>query len=221
MLDIYEVGPKIIDRLQEEGLISDAADLFALTEADLAGLERFGEKSAQNIIAAITEKKHPPLDRFLAALGIQHVGSETARDIALHFGTLERILAASEEEFDAIPNIGPAVVASITAFKSEPSTKRFIEKLLALGVVPAPIAKTEGVFSGKTFVLTGTLPTLSREDAKKIILDQGGKVSGSVSKKTDYVLTGEAAGSKLEEAQKLGVLVIDEEAFLKMSGSLV
>jgi len=109
MLDIYEVGPKIIDRLQEEGLVADAADLFALTEADLSGLERFGEKSAQNIIAAIAEKKHPPLDRFIASLGISNVGVETARDIALHFGSFENFWNSNVEDFDSIPNIGPAV----------------------------------------------------------------------------------------------------------------
>jgi DNA ligase (NAD+) len=221
MLDIYEVGPKIIDRLQEEGLISDAADLFALTEADLAGLERFGTKSAQNIIAAIADKKHPPLDRFLAALGIQHVGTETARDIAVHFGTLERFLEARPEEFDAIPNIGPAVVESIQVYRSHETTKHFLKKLAALGVSPVPVSRASGALSGKTFVLTGTLPTLSREQAKEMILKLGGKVSSSVSKNTDYVVAGEAAGSKLSEAQKLGVSVIDEQAFLKITQGLV
>jgi len=221
-LDIYEVGPKIIDRLQEEGLISDAADLFALTEADLAGLERFGEKSAKNIIEAITEKKHPPLERFIASLGIQHVGVETARDLALHFGTFEKFWGAEEEDFDVIPNIGGAVTESIERYRRKASSIAFVKKLFALGVAPQKVKKrTGGMFTGKTFVLTGTLPTLSRDEAKQKILDQGGKVSGSVSKNTSYVLAGEAAGSKLADAQRLGVVVIDETAFLKMVKGLV
>lgn len=216
MLDIYEVGPRVIDRLQEEGLISDAADLFTLTEADLSGLERFGEKSAQNIITAITEKKHPPLDRFIASLGIQHVGVETARDIALEFGTFETFWHAKDEAFDAIPNIGPAVVASINAFRKKKSSSTFVHKLLALGVTPLSLQKnTQGVLTGKTIVLTGTLLTLSRDDAKKLIQKNGGKVSGSVSKSTDYVLAGESAGTKLTDAQRLGITILDEEAFLK------
>jgi DNA ligase (NAD+) len=217
-LDIYEVGPKVIDRLQEEGLISDAGDLFDLTEADLAGLERFGEKSAQNIIREINDKKNPPLERFITALGIQHVGEETARDIALHFGTFEKFWNAKPEEFDAIPNIGGAVTESIEAYRSKKSSNQFIKKLLDLGVRPKAMKqqKKGGVFSGKTFVLTGTLPTLSRDDAKKMIQENGGKVSTSVSKNTTYVLAGEAAGSKLDDAKKLDVQVIEEGQFLNM-----
>jgi DNA ligase (NAD+) len=216
MLDIYEVGPKIIDRLQEEGLISDAADLFSLTEADLAGLERFGEKSAQNIISAINEKKHPPLDRFIAALGIEHVGTETARDLALHFGTFEAFWNATGDELDAIANIGGAVIQSIETFRSTPAARHFLEKLFKHGVEPISVKKTKGIFSGKTFVLTGTLEHLSREEAKALIQKHGGKVSGSVSKNTSYVLAGENAGSKLTEATKLKVPIISEEEFQAM-----
>lgn len=222
MLDIYEVGPKVIDRLQEEGLISDVADLFALTEADLSGLERFGEKSAQNIIAAITDKKHSPLDRFIASLGIQHIGVETARDIALHFGTFEKFWNAHAEDFDAIPNIGPAVVASIENFRTKESSMNLVQKLLTLGVTPVSLQKnTAGAFVGKTVVLTGTLPTLSRDEAKVLIQKEGGKVSSSVSKATDYVLLGESAGSKQKDAERLGVVMIDEVTFLKMIGPVV
>lgn len=222
VLDIYEVGPKIIDRLQEEGLITDAADLFTLTEADLAGLERMGEKSAKNIVDAIAAKKYPPLDRFIASLGIQHVGEETARDIALHFGSFEKFWSAPSDALDAIPNIGPAVTESIDAYKTKESSKRFVEKLFANGVQPKELQKvTTGVFAGKTFVLTGTLPTLDRNDAKKLIQSHGGKVSSSVSKSTSYVIVGENPGSKFDEAQKLGVEIIEEEAFLKMAGSLL
>ncbi|MFZ4500459.1 MAG: NAD-dependent DNA ligase LigA [Minisyncoccia bacterium] len=222
MLDIYEVGPKVIDRLQEEGLISDAADLFALTEADLSGLERFGQKSAQNIISAIAEKKHPPLDRFIASLGIVHIGVETARDIALTFGDFESFWNALPESFDAIPNIGPAVVESITAFRRKKSSQKLVQKLLALGVAPVSVQKnTKGILSGKTVVLTGTLPTLSREEAKALVQQHGGKVSGSVSKSTDYVLAGAAAGTKRTEADRLGISIIDEASFLKMIGEVL
>ena len=217
VLDIYEVGPKIVDKLKEEGLISDAADLFYLTEADLAGLERLGEKSAKNIIDAINAKKYPPLDRFIAALGIQHVGEETARDLATTFGTWEKFWKAKASDFDAIPNIGPAVTASIVEYKNKKSSQVFIQKLFAGGVKPQTAKKVErGMFTGQTWVLTGTLPTLSRDEAKKIVLANGGKVSGSVSKNTSYVLAGESAGSKLDEAEKLNIKIIDEEEFLKM-----
>lgn len=222
MLDIYEVGPKVIDRLQDEGLISDAADLFALTEADLSGLERFGEKSAKNIIAAIQEKKNPPLDRFIASLGIGHVGVETARDIALHFGTFDAFWQGTTEDFDSIPNIGPAVVASIEAFRTKASSKHLVHKLFEFGLMPLPVKKnTQGVLTGKTVVLTGTLPNISREQAKKLVQAHGGKVSGSVSAHTDFVVAGEAAGSKQKDAQRLGVLILDEAAFLKLIGEVL
>ncbi len=217
MLDIYEVGPKIVEKLQDEGLISDAADLFYLTEADLAGLERLGEKSAKNIIDAINLKKNPPLDRLITSLGIQHVGEETARDIAATFGTWDKFWKASAADFDSIPNIGPAVTESIMGYKSKESSRLFIEKLFLGGVKPQAAKKVEkGVLTGQTWVLTGTLPTLSRDEAKKLIIVRGGKVSGSVSKNTNYVLAGENPGSKLDEAEKLGVKVIGEEEFLKM-----
>lgn len=224
-LDIYEVGPKIIERLKDEGLITDAADLFTLTEADLSGLERFGEKSAKNIIENLELKKNPPLDRFIVALGILHVGEETARDLAKHFGTLENIIKAlatvagknSVAHFEEIENIGPLVAESIISWFSENHNRDYVKKLLENGVVPKKfIAPKGGKFEGKIFVLTGTMSTLSRDDAKKMILAQGGKVASSVSKNTDYVVAGESAGSKLTDAGKLGVAVLDENDFLKM-----
>ena len=222
MLDIYEVGPKIIDRLQEEGLIADAGDLFALTEADLSGLERMGEKSAQNIIAAIAEKKNPGLDRFIASLGIANVGTETARDIALHFGSFEKFWNAKGEEFDSIPNIGPAVVESIVTYRNKQSSQNLIKKLFDNGVIPQTAkAAKGGKFIGLTFVLTGTLATMSREKAKEIIQSQGGKVTGSVSASTSYVIAGEKPGSKYTDAQKLGVKIMNEKDFLKMTDGLV
>jgi DNA ligase (NAD+) len=216
-MEIYEVGPKIVERLQDEGLISDAADLFALEEADLAGLERFGAKSAENIIREIASKKKPPLDRFVASLGIMHVGAQTARDIALHFGTWDAFWNASEVELDSIENIGPAVVESILSYRKSHHAKQFVKKLFANGVEPQMLrVQKGGVFEGKTFVLTGTLSTLSREAAKKIIQDRGGKVASSVSVKTDYVLVGENPGSKVVDAEKLKVPLLTEDAFLKM-----
>lgn len=215
--EIYTVGPKIVERLKDEGLITDAADLFTLTEADLSGLERFGEKSAKNIVENIVEKKRPTLPRFILSLGILHVGEETARDLAASFGTFAKLRKARREDLESIENIGPAVAESIVAYFADPYSIHFVDKLLANGVSPQSYEKKKGgTLAGKTFVITGTLPTLSREEAKKMIIDAGGKAAGSVSKKTDYVLAGESAGSKLSDAKKLGVKVVDEEAFLKL-----
>ena len=243
MLDIYEVGPKIIDRLQEEGLVSDLADLFALTEADLAGLERFGAKSAQNIITAIANKKQPPLDRYIAALGIVHVGEETARDIALACGSLETFWRITSDELDAIPQIGPAVIESIIAYRARSSSVLLRDKLAACGVVPMPVvirgagsaagaggktdgagqqhAESQNLFAGKTIVLTGTMAAYDRAAAKKLIQSIGGKVSGSVSKNTDMVIVGDNAGSKYDDAVQLGVKIVNEQEFLKMLKGLL
>jgi len=216
-MEIYEVGPKIVERLQDEGLISDAGDLFTLTEADLSGLERFGAKSAENIIREIQSKKKPPLDRFITALGIMHVGAQTARDLAIHFGSWEKFWNAKAEDLDSIENIGPAVVESILEYTHSHHGKLFIKKLFDAGVDPKPLTVEKGgVFEGKTFVLTGTLSTFSREDAKKMIQERGGKVASSVSTKTDYVLAGENPGSKLVEAEKLNIKILEEKDFLKM-----
>ncbi len=216
VMEIYEVGPKIVERLQEEGLISDAADLFTLEESDLAGLERFGAKSAENIIREIQSKKNPPLDRFINALGIIHVGEQTARDLALHYKTFDAFWKATREDLDSIENIGGAVVESISLYTKSAFGNHFIKKLFKSGVEPVSIQiKKGGAFEGKSIVLTGTL-SISREEAKKIIQQNGGKVSSSVSAKTDYVLVGENPGSKADEAEKLGVKILSEEAFLKM-----
>ncbi|MCX6747462.1 MAG: helix-hairpin-helix domain-containing protein [Candidatus Nomurabacteria bacterium] len=182
VFEIYELGPKVLRRFKDEGLISDAADIFTLDKEDIATLERFGEKSAENIIKEIEIKKKVPLSRFLWALGILHVGEETARDLATHFGTLEKLVGSingDNSQVDSIENIGPAVSKSLKDFFS-------------------------------------TLANMSREIAKEKILNFGGKVSSSVSKNTSYVVAGEDAGSKLTNAQKLGVKVLNEEEFLKM-----
>lgn len=223
VFEIYELGPKILRRFKDEGLITDAADIFTLTKEDISVLERFGEKSAENIIREIEEKKHISLARFLWALGILHVGEETARDLALHFGTLDKLLEIShrsdlwETEINSIENIGPAVTKSLHEFFTDKNNLHFIEKLKQNGVIIKKAdKKLVGKFTGMNFVLTGTLSTMSREIAKEKILALGGKVSGSVSKNTSYVVAGEEAGSKLANAQKLGVKILTEEEFLKM-----
>jgi len=215
--EIYEIGPKILDRLKEEGLISDAADLFALEKADLSGLERFGEKSADNIIESISSHKKIELWRFIYALGILHVGEQTSHDIADHFETLDKIKKATLEEINNIENIGPVVSESIFNYFNQKENFHFIEKLFANGVQIEKIKKTANAkWKGMTFVLTGTLSTMSRDDAKKKILANGGKVGSSVSAKTSYLVAGESAGSKYAEAQKLGVKILSEYEFLKM-----
>ena len=215
--EIYELGPKILRRFKDEGLISDAADIFTLNKEDIAPLERFGEKSAENIVKEIENKKKIPFSRFLWALGILHVGEETARDLASNFGTLEKLEKASLEEINDIENIGPAVSESVYNFFRDKNNLNFIEKLLKNGVILEKVQKRmEGKFRGLVFVLTGTLSTLSRELAKEKIINLGGKVSGSVSQNTSYVIAGEEAGSKLKNAEKLGVKVIGEKEFLEM-----
>jgi DNA ligase (NAD+) len=216
-LEIYEIGPKILDRLKEEGLISDAADLFTLEEADLAGLERFGAKSATNIISSIQSHKKLEFWRFLYALGILHMGEQTARDVANHFYTFDKLRNAKLEEIESIENIGPVVSKSIYEFLNDKNNLTLIDKLFKSGVV---IEKTKilkgGTFEGKIFVLTGTLEQMSREEAKKKIITLGGKVASSVSAKTNFVLAGDSPGSKFKDAQKLGVKIISESEFLKM-----
>ena len=215
--EIYEIGPKILDRLKDEGLISDTADLFTLEVADLSGLERFGLKSAENIINSITSHKKVLLWRFIYALGIIHVGEQTAQDLANHFGSLTLISQAKEEEINNIPNIGPVVSRSIYEYFNQKENIAFMDKLFKNGVIiDNSSLKSTNKLKDKIFVLTGTLETLSREDAKKMIIKEGGRVSTSVSSKTDYVLAGAEAGSKLTEAQKLGVKIIEEKEFLKM-----
>lgn len=217
VLEIYELGPKNLRRFKDEGLITDAADIFTLKKEDIAMLERFGEKSADNIVEEIKNKKKVPLSRFLWALGILHVGEETARDLAREFGTLEKIMRASMQEINAVENIGPAVSESVYNFFQDKNHLRFIEKLRKNGLVVQKEPKqSAGKFKGMTFVLTGTLGTMSREIAKERILAHGGKVSGSVSANTSYVVAGENPGSKLTNAQKLGVKVLIESEFIKM-----
>jgi len=217
VFEIYELGPKILRRFKDEGLITDVADIFTLTKEDIAPLERFGEKSAENIIKEIENKKKIPLSRFLWALGILHVGEETARDLATTFGTLEKLIKASSDEINGIENIGPAVSKSLYDFFHDKNNLNFTEKLQKNGVIIEKVEKKKaGKLTGLTFVLTGTLSTMSRELAKEKIINLGGKVAGSVSKNTSYVVAGVEAGSKLTDAQKLGVKTVDEKEFLNM-----
>jgi DNA ligase (NAD+) len=216
IFEIYEIGPKILDRLKDEGLVGGPADLFTLEKADLSGLERFGEKSADNIISSIQVHKRVSLWRFIYSLGIIHVGEQTARDVADHFGTLEKIIEAGQEEINNLENIGPVVSDSIYKFFKEKSNLNFINKLLKNGVSIYQEKAKNLKLSGKTFVLTGTLSTMSREDAKKKIIENGGSVSSSVSSKTSYVVSGDKPGSKYDDAKKLGVKILSEDEFLKI-----
>ncbi len=216
VFDIYELGPKVLRRFKDEGLISDAADIFTLKKEDIEMLERFGEKSAENIVNEINLKKRIPLGKFLSALGILHVGEETGRDLANHFHTLNSLIEAKESDLEDMENIGPKVSKSVYEFFRDKNNLAFIKKLEKNGVEVLNAEKIkDGKFSGLTFVLTGTLATMSREIAKERILKAGGKVSGSVSKNTSFVVAGFEAGSKLKDAQKLGVKVLTEDEFLK------
>ncbi len=216
--DIDGLGEKIIIKLVEEGLIKNAADLFTLTEGDIAPLERFGEKSAQNMIEAIAARRTISFPRFIVALGIPHVGEETAIRLAKQFGTLASLRAATEEELCAVPDVGPRVAEAIIHFFRDKSVQQLLTELTANGVVVQKEVNivSSGPLTGKTFVLTGTLPTLTRDEAKARIRAAGGDISESVSKKTTYVVAGSEAGSKLAKAEALGVTVLSESELLKL-----
>lgn len=215
--EIDGVGPQIIRRFKDEGLISDVADLFTLTEDDINTLDQFGEKSAQNIIGAIGSRKQISLARFLFALGIKNVGEQTAEDLANHFHTLDEIQTATAEEIALVENIGPIVAESVANYFAQKSNQKFIKKLLDNGVeVKSVTTVKNGKFLGKTFVLTGTLSSMSRDQAKQRIKQAGGKVSSSVSAKTDYVIAGDDPGSKYDKAISLGVTILNEAEFLKI-----
>lgn len=221
-MDIEGLGDKLIDQLVDTGRVHSPADLYdreKLTVDVLAGLERMGEKSAQNLVAAIEASKETTLARFIYALGIRNVGEATARDLAKHFGNLDALLAADVDALQTVPDVGPVVAACIASFLAEEHNLEVIRSLRRAGVAwPEGETLEAGPqwLAGKTLVLTGTLPTLKRDEAKAMIEAVGGKVAGSVSKKTDYVVAGEEAGSKLEKAQELGVAVIDEAGLLKL-----
>ena len=216
-MDIENLGPALIDQLIENGLVGNFADLYKLSKAQLAGLERMAEKSAANVITAIKESKTRPLWRLIAALGIRHIGGQSAQILAEHFGSLSVLMTAGQEELAEIDQIGPTMAKSIYEYFRDPENRSMIDQLLAAGVKPEqPKTRRSDRLAGKTIVVTGTLENFSRQQAEQAIRQAGGKPSNSVSKKTDFVLAGENPGSKLDKARKLGVEVIDEEQFLKM-----
>ena len=220
-MDIENLGEKLVDQLVEGGLIHSLPDLYELKLETLARLDRMAEKSAQNLLDGLEKSRHTTLARFIYGLGIRHVGETTAKDLACHFGRLDALLAADEQALLQVPDVGPVVASSIRHFLEEPHNREVIERLRAHGVTwpesdgavdsmaPQPLA-------GKTFVLTGTLPNMGRDEAKELLEAAGAKVAGSVSKKTDYVVAGAEAGSKLEKAQALGVAVLDEAGMLEL-----
>jgi DNA ligase (NAD+) len=213
-MDIEGLGEKLVDQLVEGNVIRTVADLYRLGLNALASLERMADKSAQNVLAALEQSKRTTLPRFLFGLGIRHVGESTARDLARHFGEFDAIMNASVDELLEVSDVGPVVAQSIHTFFQQPHNREVVEQLRACGVTweeGAPAERAPRPLAGKTIVLTGTLPTLSRDEAKDLLESAGAKVAGSVSKKTDYVIAGAEAGSKLDKARELGVTVLDED----------
>lgn len=218
-MNIEGCGPSVINALLDAGLVRDAADLYSLRKEDLLKLERMGEKSADNLLAALDESKKNELDKLLFALGIRHVGAKVARILATEFGSMEKLQQAQPEELAQIRDIGDKIAESAVTWLNVPANIDLVERLAAAGLTMTftpPASQEDNPFFGKTLVFTGTMPTLGRAEAKTMAQDVGAKVSGSVSKKTDYVIAGAEAGSKLEKAQQLGVTVIDEAEFLRL-----
>jgi len=218
-VEVEGLGDKLVDQLVDAGIIHTLPDLYRLGLTALANLDRMADKSAQNLLDALQKSKQTTLPRFLFGLGIRHVGEATAKALALHFGKLDAIMAASEEQLLEVADIGPIVAKSLRTFFDQPHNREVVEQLRACGITwpeGEPAARVPTPLSGKTFVLTGTLPTLDREQAKALIEAAGGKVAGSVSKKTSYVVAGAEAGSKLDKALALGVPVLDEAGLLAL-----
>ncbi len=218
-MDIEGLGDKIVDQLVDLNLVRTPADLYHLGFSALANLERMGDKSADNLIRSIAQSKSTSLPRFIFGLGIRHVGESTAKDLAKYFGTMQALMDAQMEDLLTVNDVGPVVANSIISFMSESHNREVIEQLLASGIefqVEEQIASVD--LSGKTFVLTGTLPTMSRDQAKALLEAAGAKVAGSVSQKTSYVVAGSDAGSKLEKANELGIPILDEDALMKILG---
>src|SRR3989338_5031076 len=215
--NIDGLGPKIIDKLLNEGLVQDPADLFDLKEGDLSPLERFAEKSAENLVKTISEKKEITLSKFIYALGIRNIGEETAIDLAKYFGSIKKVKSAKLEDFDKILNIGPVVAKSVYKWFQEQDNLKFLEKLeKKIKIISYKLQTTNYKLSGKSFVLTGSLESMSRDEAKQKIRELGGDISESVSSKTNYVIVGRDPGSKVDKAQKLGIKINTENEFAKM-----
>jgi DNA ligase (NAD+) len=218
-VEVEGLGDKLVEQLVDANIIRTLPDLYKLGLMALANLDRMAEKSANNLLEALEKSKQTTLPRFLFGLGIRHVGEATAKELARHFGKLDAVMDATEEQLLEVSDVGPIVAQSIRTFFEQPHNREVVEQLRACGVTweeGEPAARAPQPLSGKTFVITGTLPTLSRDEAKDKVEAAGGKVAGSVSKKTDFVVAGEEAGSKLVKAQTLGVPVIDEAALLAM-----
>jgi len=218
-MDIAGLGERLIEQLVEAGMVETPADLYRLDAEKLSNLERMGEKSAANLVAAIERSKETTLARLIYALGIRNVGESTARDLARHCGNIGVIAGADAEALERVPDVGPVVAQSIVQFFAERHNREVIDALLKAGVkakVEAPPARASTGVAGKSFVLTGTLPSMTREEAKERIVAHGGRVAGSLSKKTDYLVAGADPGSKYDKAQSLGVTVVDEAQLLKL-----
>lgn len=216
-MDIEGLGEKIVDQLVDAGLVHSPADLYTLTVAQLTALDRFADKSAENLVVAIQNSRQARLDRLIYALGIRNVGEQTAKDLARYLGSMNALMQADQTVLMQVPDVGPVVADSIVSFFAEAHNREVLARLQAAGMhwedLPTQVA--EGPLLGKTVVLTGTLPNLSRDEAKALIEAAGGKASGSVSAKTYWVVAGEAAGSKLDKALSLGIEILDESEFLK------
>lgn len=219
-MDIEGLSEKTAGQLYDQMNVRDPADLYTLTREQVLSLDGFKDKKADNLLSALEKSKHCELDAFLFAVGIPNIGRKTARDLANAFGTLEKVSNATQSELVALDDVGDIVAQSITEFFSFDENREMIRRLLAAGVTPAEKQKVEGgVFAGMSIVVTGTLPTLSRKEAEDLIARSGGKPASSVSKKTAFVVAGEAAGSKLTKAQTLGIEVIDEAELLRRVSS--
>ncbi len=221
-LDIEGLGDKLVDQLVDAGVIKTLPDLYRLGLTSLSALDRMADKSAQNIVDALQNSKQTTLPRFLYGLGIRQIGEATAKELAKHFGSLDAVMDATEEQLLEVSDVGPIVAHSLRTFFQQPHNREVMEQLRAVGITwpeGAPAERAPQVLAGKTFVLTGTFPTLSRDEAKDMLEAAGGRVSGSVSKKTSYVVAGADAGSKLDKAKELGVVVIDEAQMLALLAS--
>ncbi len=220
VMNIDGLGEAVVEQLLNRGMVKSIADLYSLTQEQLLSLERIGQKTADALLAEIKKSKSAPLNRVLFGLGIRFVGEKTAQLLAEEFGSMDALMAASLEELERVNEVGPRVAQAIREFFDEAQNRELIEKLRAAGLTfTAEKRKKSSHLEGMTFVLTGTLPNLSREDAKAKIEAAGGRVSGSVSKKTHYVVAGEEAGSKLDKARELGVKVLDEAGLEEMLNS--
>jgi DNA ligase (NAD+) len=218
-MNIDGMGDALVAQLTDRGLVKNVADIYKLTKENLLSLERMGEKSAQNILDEIENSKRLPLERVIYGLGIRFVGERTAEFLAEHFGSMDALEHASVEELQNVDEVGPRIAESIAEFFSIPANRKLVERLREAKLTLTGEKKQRGTkLAGKTFVLTGTLPRFTRDEAKKMIEDAGGKVTGSVTRKTDYVVAGSDAGSKLDKARELGVAVIDEKQMEELAG---